>query len=103
MFDLPLAIPYLHAHPTSTKFAISYVSTKDLKKPDLDPELIIGWSTDKENLTHQTFVENNKFVNFLTTVLAENIHKVDDINLKAMADWQKEGYKSVLLLERKEI
>lgn len=86
-----IAIPYLHAHPTQNKFAISYVSSDDLKKPDLDSELIIGWSTDKENLTPKTFVENNKFVDFLTDVLAANIHKVDDMNLKAMADWQKEG------------
>jgi hypothetical protein len=39
----------------------------------------------------RTFIENSKFIEFLTSVLKENIHKVNDGNLKAMADWQKEG------------
>lgn len=81
----------MHAHPTNNKYAISYVSSEDLKKPELDSELIIGWSKDKDNLDPSSFVENTKFVNFLTRVLKENIHKVKDSNLKAMADWQKDG------------
>lgn len=91
-----LALPYLHAHPSSDnkKYAISYVSEEDLKNnksKDLDSELIIGWSNDKENLDPKTFLENSKFVDFITKVLKENIHKVDDSNLKALADWQKDG------------
>jgi hypothetical protein len=54
--------------------------------------VIIGWSKDRDHLDPKTFIENNKFVDFLTTVLKENIHKVEDSNLKAMADWQKDGY-----------
>lgn len=86
-----IAIPYLHAHPTNNKFAISYVSSEDLKTPELDSDLIIGWSTDKENLSLETFVENDKFVDFLTKVLKENVYKIDDMNLKSMAECQKEG------------
>jgi hypothetical protein len=55
------------------------------------PELIIGWSSSTDTLNTRTFVENGKFVDFLTKTLKENIHKVNDTNLKAMADWQKEG------------
>jgi hypothetical protein len=42
-------------------------------------------------LDPRNFVENTSFVNFLTKVLKENIHKVKDTNLKALAEWQKEG------------
>jgi hypothetical protein len=58
---------------------------------ELDPELIIGWTPEQDKVNPRTFVENSKFVDFLTNVLKENIHKVNDGNLKAMADWQKEG------------
>ncbi|GAA5813848.1 hypothetical protein MFLAVUS_007335 [Mucor flavus] len=84
--------PKLHAHPFNDKYAITYVSSDDLKSSKLDPELIIGWSSDKDKLDPKTFVENRKFSNFLTSVLKENVHKVNDSNLKAMADWQKEGW-----------
>lgn len=57
----------------------------------MDTELIIGWTSDKDKLDPKTFVENNKFVDFLTRVLKENIHKVNDTSLKALAKWQKEG------------
>lgn len=73
------------------KYAISYVSSDDLKKPELNKELIIGWSKEQDNLDPRTFVENTAFTGFLTQVLKENVHKVNDSNLKAMADWQKEG------------
>lgn len=86
-----VAHPKLHAHPFNDKYAITYVSSDDLKSSKLDPELIIGWSSDKDKLDPKTFVENRKFSNFLTSVLKENVHKVNDSNLKAMADWQKEG------------
>ncbi|CAO3627913.1 unnamed protein product [Mucor hiemalis] len=84
--------PYLHAHPVEDKYAISYVSSDNLKKPELNKELIIGWSKEQDNLDPRTFVENTAFTGFLTQVLKENVHKVNDSNLKAMADWQKEGW-----------
>ncbi|KAL9543185.1 hypothetical protein MBANPS3_008237 [Mucor bainieri] len=86
---------YLHAHETGNKdrFAISYLSDKDVPNPEaLKPELIVGWTPEQDKVDPKTFIENTKFVDFLTTVLRENVHKVEDSNLKAMADWQKEGW-----------
>jgi hypothetical protein len=88
----------LHAHTTSSnnnnqKYAISYVSDSELGSHKIEdhPNLIIGWSSNNNTLDCQTFIENGEFVPFLTETLKENIHRVDDSNLKAMADWQKEG------------
>lgn len=86
---------YLHSHETSNKdrFAISYLSDKDLPKPEaLTSEFIIGWTPEQDKVDPRTFIENTKFVDFMTSVLKENVHKVNDSHLKAMADWQKEGY-----------
>lgn len=86
--------PDLHSHSTKNpnQYAISYVSSDDLPNPEeLDPELIIGWTPEQDKVNPRTFIENSKFIEFLTSVLKENIHKVNDGNLKAMADWQKEG------------
>jgi ABC-type iron transport system FetAB ATPase subunit len=85
----------LHSHETSDKdrFAISYLSDKDLPKPEaLKSEFIIGWTPEQDKVDPRTFIENTKFVDFMTSVLKKNVHKVNDSNLKAMADWQKEGY-----------
>lgn len=68
------------------------MSDKDVPNPEaLKPELIVGWTPEQDKVDPKTFIENAKFVDFLTTVLRENVHKVKDNNLKAMADWQKEG------------
>lgn len=88
----------MHAHTplaesNNHKYAISYVKSSELGERKIEeyPELIIGWSSDSSSLDYKTFIENQKFVPFLTNTLKENIHKVNDTNLKAMADWQKEG------------
>ena len=94
------ALSYIHFHPTSNaprndlKYAVSYVDNapKD--------ELIIGW-TPSTDIDYKTFVDNTSFVDFMTRVLKENIHKVNDPNLKSLAEWQKEGY-FIQLVERDE-
>ncbi|KAI9262211.1 hypothetical protein BDA99DRAFT_438899 [Phascolomyces articulosus] len=37
-------------------------------------------------------MDNASFVDFLTRVLKENVHKVNDPILKSLAEWQKEGW-----------
>ncbi|KAG2198161.1 hypothetical protein INT46_002573 [Mucor plumbeus] len=64
-----------------------------LPKPEaLKSEFIIGWTPEQDKVDPRTFIENTKFVDFMTSVLKKNVHKVNDSNLKAMADWQKEGW-----------
>ncbi|KAI8390996.1 uncharacterized protein BYT42DRAFT_178118 [Radiomyces spectabilis] len=94
--------PELHVHEASKsspapklRYAISYVSSADIPASTslLDhPDLIIGWTPEQFELNHNSFVENNSFVQFLTNTLSENIHKVNDPTLKATAQWQKEGW-----------
>ncbi|KAI9478151.1 MAG: hypothetical protein EXX96DRAFT_569750 [Benjaminiella poitrasii] len=93
---IALANPLVHSHTTTNQqsFALSFISSKDLPGTNeaIPAELIIGWTPVQDRVDPKTFIENHKFVNFLTSVLRENIHKIDDSNLKALADWQKEGW-----------
>lgn len=94
MADICIANPTYHSHSleNSPKFAISFLSSNELTKPDaLIPQLIIGWTPEQDKVEPRTFIENPAFVNFVTKTFQETIHKVDDTNLKALADWQKEG------------
>ena len=72
---------------------MSYVSSEDAnnKLDNLSSDVIIGWTQEKDAVDPANFVENAKFVDFMTKVFKENIHKINDPNLKALADWQKEG------------
>ncbi|KAI9491172.1 hypothetical protein BDB00DRAFT_834084 [Zychaea mexicana] len=54
-------------------------------------ELVIGW-TPNTDIDFKTFVDNTSFVDFLTRVLKEKVHKVNDPVLKSLAEWQKEGW-----------
>ncbi|KAI8882929.1 hypothetical protein K501DRAFT_323709 [Backusella circina FSU 941] len=80
----------VHVHENNNKYAISYASNDNSIKDH--PELIIGWTPDKDSVDPRTFIENTQFIQFLTDTLKENIHKLNDPNLKALADWQKEGW-----------
>ncbi|CEJ01351.1 hypothetical protein G6F70_002205 [Rhizopus microsporus] len=81
-------------YTSSVLFKSEPIRYDDLGQRSIEdyPELIIGWSSSTDTLNTSTFVENRKFTDFLTKTLKENIHKVNDTNLKAMADWQKEGW-----------
>ncbi|KAI9244162.1 hypothetical protein BY458DRAFT_529943 [Sporodiniella umbellata] len=91
--------PSLHAHLIFSEndvkqYALSFLSSEDIgsKKIQDFPELIVGWSPDPNVLDHHTFRENHGFVNFLTQTFNRQLHKVNDAHLKAMAEWQKEGW-----------
>lgn len=90
------AQPYLHFHPlpkdATRPFAVSFLSSKDLPSNSTITDysnLIIGWSP--ETIDMKTFVENPGYIDFMTSVLKHNIHKVNDSTLKSLAEWQKEG------------
>ncbi|KAJ8656337.1 hypothetical protein O0I10_007902 [Lichtheimia ornata] len=89
--------PYLHFHPlpkdATRPFAVSFLSSKDLPSNSTITDysnLIIGWSP--ETIDMKTFVENPGYIDFMTSVLKHNIHKVNDSTLKSLAEWQKEGW-----------
>lgn len=89
-----VAAPIYHSHSlkNDSRFAISFLSSNELPDPNaLISELIIGWTPEQNKVEPRTFVENPVFVKFMTKAFQKNIHKVDDSNLKALAEWQKEG------------
>ena len=88
--------PYLHLHSlpkdATRPFAVSFLSSQDLPSTNSItdyPNLIIGWSP--ETIDMKTFIENPRYIEFMTSVLKHNIHKVNDSTLKSLAEWQKEG------------
>ncbi|OAD78248.1 hypothetical protein PHYBLDRAFT_71708 [Phycomyces blakesleeanus NRRL 1555(-)] len=81
--------------PSNLKYALSFLPSSDLpdKTSVFDhPDLIIGWTPEQTTLDPKSFVDNNQFVQFMTKVLKDNIHNINDNALKGLAEWQKEGW-----------
>ncbi|RUS25957.1 hypothetical protein BC938DRAFT_471418 [Jimgerdemannia flammicorona] len=96
------AYPDLHYHSspsplsnsvtTTPYYALSFLDNPSVTSP-LTRNLIIGWTpaTTPPAISPATFIENGSFADLLHDVVKKNVGEGDEA-LKAVAEWQKEGW-----------